>query len=170
MMPNPAPAAAAATSSTSLGPTAAAAAAGLRTRDVLTFWIGDQLIGLPLLDVRDVLDDRPLTRIPLAPTQVAGALNLRGRIITAIDTRSRLHGVPRDGGQRHMSVVVELNGELYNLIVDRVGDVLHLACDLLEPSPATLDTGWREFCEGVYRLDGQLLVVLNTAEFLRFTA
>jgi purine-binding chemotaxis protein CheW len=168
MMPNPAPAAGGAAAMIPAVPVAEAAAP--TTRDFLTFWIGDQLIGLPLLDVRDVLNERQLTRIPLAPPQVAGALNLRGRIITAIDTRSRLHGLARDGSQRHMSIVVELHGELYNLIVDRVGDVLHLSDELQEPNPATLDAGWREFCEGVYRLEGQLLVVLNIAEFLKFTA
>lgn len=148
----------------------AAVAGAAASRDFLTFRIGDQLIGLPLLDVRDVLDARRLTPIPLAPPQVAGALNLRGRIITAIDTRRRLQSAARDAQSPHMSIVVDLEGELYNLIVDRVGDVLHLADDRFEPTPATLDPAWRTFCEGVYRLDGELLVVLNIAEFLQFTA
>jgi purine-binding chemotaxis protein CheW len=165
MIPSPAP-----TASQNASLAASLAATPSAGRAFLTFWIGEQLIGLPLLDVRDVLDERQLTPIPLAPPHVAGALNLRGRIITAIDTHRRLHSAGRDTGARHMSIVVELDGELYNLIVDRVGDVLHLSDALFEPNPATLDPAWREFCEGVYRLDDQLLAVINIAEFLRFSA
>lgn len=136
--------------------------------EFLSFFVDDQLFGLPLLRVQDVLDTRPLTRIPLAPLEVAGALNLRGRIITAIDARRRLNLRPRTGEGSHMSVVVEHEAELYNLIVDKVGDVLRLSDADFEQNPATLDTIWREFSTGVYRLDGDLMIVLDVPKLLAF--
>lgn len=136
--------------------------------DFLTFYVDGQLFGLPVLTVQDVLDARSLTRIPLAPAEVAGALNLRGRIITAIDVRRRLDLAAREDDKRTMSVVTEHEGELYNLIVDSVGDVLRLSDDDFEQNPATLDPVWRDFSQGIYRLQGALLVVLDVNKLLAF--
>src|SRR6476620_563847 len=75
----------------------------------LTLTVAGQLCGVPVLAVRDVLGPQAITRIPLAPQEVAGSLNLRGRIVTAIDLRRRLGLPPRDGGAigaGAMSVVV----------------------------------------------------------------
>ncbi|TVR96083.1 MAG: chemotaxis protein CheW [Rhodospirillales bacterium] len=147
-----------------------AAAVGCGTEiEYLSFFVDGQMFGLPLLSVQDVLDARTLTPIPLAPPEVAGALNLRGRIITAINTRRRLGlgGAAVEG--RRMSVVVEHEGELYNLIVDRVGDVLHLSVEDCEENPATLDPMWRDLSTGIYRLENNLLVVLDVNKLLTFT-
>jgi purine-binding chemotaxis protein CheW len=136
----------------------------------LSFHVGSQLFGLPLLGVQDVLDPRPLTRIPLAPPEVAGALNVRGRIITAIDVRSRLGLPPRPDNDRYGSIVVEHEDELYNLIVDVVGDALELAASQYEPNPPTLDPAWREFADGVFRLQDGLMLVVDVRKLLAFTA
>lgn len=151
---------------TTVGQSAATPAQG-RCSDILSFFIGDQMFGLPLLLVQDVLNARSITRIPLAPPAIAGALNLRGRIITAIDMRSRLKLPPREEEEtRHMSVVVSHDGELYSLIVDRVGDVLSIGADRFEDSPTNLDPQWRELATGVYRLDTQLMLMLDAAAVL----
>src|SRR5689334_21135697 len=95
-------------------------------RDFVSIVIGDQLFGIPVLQVQDVLGPQRITRIPLAPPEVAGSLNLRGRIVTAIDIRTRL-GLPElADGKKRMSIVVDLGGELYSLMVDSVGEVLSL--------------------------------------------
>lgn len=135
-------------------------------REFLTFRVDGKLFGLPLLSVHDVLDSRPLTPVPLAPPEVAGALNLRGRIITAIDLRRRLGLAPRPAGSRHMSLVVEHDGEMYNLIVDAVGEVLSVGDDACGEPPPTLDPLWRQFAASVYRLDHQLMVVLDVVALL----
>src|SRR5689334_17114366 len=88
--------------------------------------IGDQMLGIPVLNVHDVLTPQRITRVPLAPGEVAGSLNLRGRIVTAIDVRRRLCLPPRTDKGPCMSVVVEHSGESYSLIVDGVGEVLTL--------------------------------------------
>jgi purine-binding chemotaxis protein CheW len=136
----------------------------------VTMTIAGQLFGIPVLQVRDVLGPQRLTKIPLAPIEVAGSLNLRGRIVTAIDVRTRLGLPPRPEGQKGMSVVVDLNGEQYSLQIDQVGEVLTLDPNDFENNPPTLDPRWREVSRGIYRLKGQLLVVIDIAALLKLSA
>jgi purine-binding chemotaxis protein CheW len=138
--------------------------------DFVSVTIADQLFGIPVLQVQDVLGTQRITRIPLAPPEVAGSLNLRGRIVTAIDIRTRLRLPARPEGHKGMSVVVDHGGELYSLLVDAVGEVLSLEAGAAERNPATLDLVWREVSAGIYRLDGKLLVVLDVARVLDFSA
>jgi purine-binding chemotaxis protein CheW len=134
----------------------------------LTLTLANQVCGMPVLAVRDVLGHHTLTRIPLAPPEIAGSLNLRGRIVTAIDLRQRL-GLPARqpaAGERRMSVVVERDGELYSLLADAVGEVVPLpAADRLS-NPPTLDPVWRSVGAGVHRLGEQLVVLLDVERVL----
>lgn len=139
------------------------------SQDYVTMTIADQLFGIPVLQVQDVLGHQRITRIPLAPPEVAGSLNLRGRIVTAIDVRLRLGLPSRSKDKPGMSIVVDLRGELYSLMVDSVGEVLSLSNDDFERNPATLDPRWREVSTGIYRLNGQLMVVLDVPRLLNFT-
>lgn len=134
--------------------------------EFVTVMIGDQWFGIPVLTVQDVLGTQHIAPIPLAPPEVAGSLNLRGRIVTAFDPRVRLGLSKRDDIESMMSVVVEHEGELYSLLVDTVGEVLNLPVDRFEPNPATLDSRWREMSAGVYPLDDRLLVVMDVARLL----
>ena len=136
--------------------------------EYLTFYVGEQTFGVPVLLVQDVLKTPKLTRIPLAPPEVAGALNLRGRIITAIDIRTRLSLEPLEEGAQHMSIVVEHGDELYNLIVDRVGEVLRVRDDAFEQIPGNLDSKWSEYCSGIYRLETSLVLVFDIDRLLEF--
>jgi purine-binding chemotaxis protein CheW len=135
-------------------------------RDVyVTLTVAGQLCGIPVFAVRDILGPQAITRIPLAPPEVAGSLNLRGRIVTAIDLSTRL-GVGSASSATSMSVVVEHQGEHYSLLVDSVGEVLRLEASAREQNPPTLGAEWRSFSTGVFRLAGQLLVVLDVAAVL----
>jgi purine-binding chemotaxis protein CheW len=129
--------------------------------EYVTVTLDDQLFGLPIGRVQDVFIPDRLTRVPLASPQIAGVLNLRGRIVTAIDMRRRLGLPARDGKTPAIAVGIELKGESYGLLVDAVGEVMKLAKDACEVKPANLDAGLAEVTAGVYRLDGQLLVVLD---------
>jgi purine-binding chemotaxis protein CheW len=131
--------------------------------------VADQLFGIPVLQVQDVLGPQRITRIPLAPAEVAGSLNLRGRIVTAIDLRTRLRLPRLPDGRKEMSVVVDHEGELYSILVDGVGEVLRLNPGSAERSPPTLDPTWRDVSGGVYRLEKTLLIVLNVARVLDFS-
>lgn len=133
----------------------------------LTLTVADQLCGVPVLAIRDVLGVQTITRIPLAPAEVAGSLNLRGRIVTAIDLRCRLGLPPRSEGQRGaMSVVVERDGELYSLLADQVGEVLPLPLADRAPNPVTLDTMWCDVSRGVHRGGERLLIVIDVEQIL----
>ena len=140
----------------------------IESSDFITMTIADQLFGLPVLSVQDVLGPQVIARIPLAPPEVAGSLNLRGRIVTAIDMRMRLGLEPLDEDEKGMSVVVEHQGELYSLIIDTVGEVLSLPEERFERTPPTLNARWREMACGIYRLDDRLLVVLDIDHVLDF--
>lgn len=136
--------------------------------DFVTFVIADQLFGIPVLQVQDILQPDRIASIPLAPPEVRGSINLRGRIVTVINVRVRL-GLPQlDTSEPCMGVTVELQHELYNLMVDKVGDVIRLSQDAYEKNPGTMDASWREFAVGVYRLEGQLMVVLDIERLLDF--
>ncbi len=132
----------------------------------VTMTVRGQLCGIPVLSVRDIIVTQAMTRIPLASPEIAGSMNLRGRIVTAIDLRRRLNLPPRENGQAGMSVVVERQGELYSLVVDSVREVIEFDNRQMEPNPPTLAAGWREFSTGIYRLQSELLVVLNTERVL----
>jgi purine-binding chemotaxis protein CheW len=133
---------------------------------LLTLTVAGQPCGVPVLAVRDVLGPQAITRIPLAPPEVAGGLNLRGRIVTALDLRRRLGLPAREAGAKPMSVVVEQSGELYSLLADAVGEVVPFAAEEAAPNPPTLDPLWREVSLGVHRQDDGLLVVLDVARVL----
>ena len=100
-----------------------------------------------------------------------GSINLRGRIVTVIDVRVRL-GLPTstEASENAMAVTVEHDHELYTLLVDSIGDVVSLSNDLYERNPATLDSLWREFANGIYRLKGELMVVLDVHRLLNISA
>lgn len=135
---------------------------------LVTMYVGDQLFGMPVLRVRDIIMPEHIFPVPLAPRQVAGSINLRGRIVTVVDMRSRLNMPPQQNrkGNQTYCVTVDHHGELYGLLVDKIGDVMDLARDLYEDNPATLSASWREFSLGVFRLSKSLLVKLDIDRFL----
>jgi purine-binding chemotaxis protein CheW len=135
-------------------------AAGLTT-EYVTVTIGDHLFGLPIFRVQDVFVPDRLTPVPLAPPEVAGILNLRGRVVTAIDMRTRLDLGARPPGAAVMAIGIELKGESYGLLVDAVGEVMAFRDSACEAKPANLDPRLSRVAAGIYRLEGQLMVVLD---------
>src|SRR5450755_2101677 len=123
--------------------------------EFVTAVIGGQLFGLPISRVQDVFMPERLTRVPLSSGEIAGVLNLRGRIVTVVDMRARL-GLPKnDDGKPPMAVGV-----------DQRGEVLKLADDGREENPVNLDPRMTKLAGGVHRLDGQLMVVLDVDRVL----
>ncbi len=136
------------------------------TVQYVTVLIDNQVFGLPIARVHDVFVPEHMTRVPLAAREVAGVLNLRGRIVTAIDMRERLHLAPRDDAAVPMAVGIERKGESYGLIIDSVGEVLDLPRAEAEPNPTNLDRRWAEIAAGIHRLDGRLMIILDVDHVL----
>lgn len=129
--------------------------------EYVTVHIGDQLFGVEVKEIREVFMPQDVTSVPRAPGEVAGLLNLRGRIVTAMDARVRLGLPPRDPDAPVMALGLEEGTELFGVLVDQVGEVMRLKLDTLEPTPAHLDPTWRALLKGVHRLEGKLLAVLD---------
>ncbi len=134
--------------------------------EYVTAMVGGQLFGLPIRRVQDVFIPERLTRVPLAPPEIAGVLNLRGRIVTLIDLGFRLGLVREDNGGPAMAIGVEMNGESYGLLIDSVGEVLKLDGAALERNPINLDPRLASVSIGIFRLDGQLLMVIDVDRIL----
>ena len=134
--------------------------------EYVTAMIGGQLFGLPIVRVQDVFIPERLTRVPLAPPEIAGVLNLRGRIVTLIDLRRRFGLGQRESGQVTMAIGVESRAESYGLLIDSVGEVLKLEDAAREPNPINLDERLARVSAGIYRLDGQLLIVVDVDRVL----
>ena len=137
-----------------------------RITEYVTVTIGEQLFGLPIARVQDVFMPERLTRVPLAGPEIAGVLNLRGRIVTAIDMRRRLGLPPRSDDKPSMAVGIEMKGESYGLLIDTVGEVLKLADGTREANPVNLDQHLKRVSGGVHRLEGQLMVILDVDRVL----
>ena len=143
-----------------------------RLSEFVTFTTAGQLFGLPIGRVQDVFKPSQITRVPLAGPEIAGVLNLRGRIVTAIHLRNRLDlasGARDETEQKPlMAIGIECAAESFGLLVDMVGEVLKLPEGELEANPINLDRKLARVSDGVFRLDGHLLVVLDVDRVLDF--
>ena len=136
------------------------------TTQYVTVVIGGQLFGIPIEKVHDVFMPDSITRVPRSENEIAGVLNLRGRIVTAIDMRRLLNLEDREKDAMKMAVGIEYRGESYGFIIDNVGEVLNLSDDSREANPTNLNRNWTNISAGVHRLEGQLMVILDVEKLL----
>ena len=129
-----------------------------------TFTLGDLHFGIETLHVQEVIRNREMTRIPLAPGAVRGLINLRGQIVTAIDLGQRLELPGREGTEASVHVVVNVDGAAVSMLVDSIGDVVDALSNSFERPPDTLDEWVRELILGVHKLEGRLLLVLDVVK------
>lgn len=134
---------------------------GMGHQEFVTMRLGKQLFGISVMAVQDVLRKQNIAKVPLAPEVVAGSLNLRGRIVTAIDMRVRLCMDSFEDYAKAMHIVVPYRDELFSLVVDAVGEVMSLPMKDFEKAPSNLDPRWKEMTAGVFKLESQLLVILD---------
>jgi purine-binding chemotaxis protein CheW len=141
-----------------------------REMEFITVTVAGQLLGLPIGRVHDVFVVSEMTKVPLAQGEIAGLLNLRGRVVTAVSLRSRLGLQNSDKAGRRMAVGLEYQGEAYGLLVDEVGEVLRLNPDEMQPNPVHMDRRWVSLSQGVHQLQGELMIVLDVDSVLAFAA
>ena len=129
--------------------------------DYVTFTTAGQMFGLPIERVQDVFKPANITRVPLAGPEIGGVLNLRGRIVTTINLARRLGLELRVQGSVPMAIGIESGAESFGLLVDVVGEVLKLPEGDREANPINLDRKLARVSDGVFRLDGHLLIILD---------
>jgi purine-binding chemotaxis protein CheW len=139
---------------------------GENEEQLVTMIVDSQLFGIPILQVQDIVEASKITPVPLAPSAIAGVLNLRGRIVTVIDLRKLLGNNDEVPWDSQMGVTVEYKGDLYTLLVDAIGDVRTLPKRDFDSAPSTMDSKVRKLCSGIFRLRGNLLVVLDVSRIL----
>ena len=133
----------------------------MASRQYATFEVADQLFGLDVAKVQEVLSFHEYTPVPLAPGSIGGLFNLRGQVIAAVDLRVQL-GLARQALQGPvMNVILRGDGEPVSLLVDRIGEVVDLDDDAFEPPPDTLGGLTRELVIGLFKLDGRLMLALD---------
>lgn len=131
-----------------------------------TFMLGDLYLGVPVTKVQEVIRAQQRTRVPLVSTVVNGLMNLRGEIVTTIDLRRRLELAPLAAGVESMNVVIRSDEGVVSILVDEIRDVLEVGNAEFESVPATLHGPCRELVAGIYKLDGSLLLILDTDRLL----
>jgi purine-binding chemotaxis protein CheW len=139
---------------------------GENEEQLVTMIVDKQLFGIPILQVQDIVEASKITPVPLAPSAIAGVLNLRGRIVTVIDLRKLLGNTEEVPWDSQMGVTVEYKGDLYTLLVDAIGDVRTLPKRDFDSAPSTMEDKVRQICAGIFRLRGNLLVVLDVSRIL----
>jgi len=134
-----------------------------------TFFLDKLLFGVELKGVQEVIRSLEMTQVPLAPGVVAGLINLRGQIVTAVDLRRRLELQPSPAGQLSMNVVVRSEDGAVSLLVDEIGDVVEVDEGTFEPPPETMHASMRTMILGVHKLKDRLMHVLDTEKACHIT-
>jgi len=131
------------------------------TRQFCTFYVDGRMYGIPVGEVQEVIRQQAMTRIPTAPEVICGLINLRGKIVTAIDLRRRLGLEAHEAREGLMNVVVNRGEQIVSFLVDAIGDVVDAREEWYEHVPETIHGKMRALLLGVYKLDGALLHVLD---------
>jgi purine-binding chemotaxis protein CheW len=139
-------------------------------RQYATFFVEGLFFGIEVLKVQEVLRYQEMTGVPSAPDVIQGLINLRGQIVTAVDMRRRLELKKRSADEYPMNMVVRSDDGAVSLLVDEIGDVLEVSADSYERVPENVPQGQRELIAGVHKLDGRLLLVLDTERVLQTQA
>ena len=130
--------------------------------------VGTQDIAFAIQDVSDAVAPRTITPIPLAPSAIAGVMNLRGRIVTVIDLR-RILGGDGEGGRDYSlmtGITIDRPEGPFTVLVDSVNEVRQINRSLLEAPPATLEPALKRLCKGVFQLPDRLVVLLDVDRIL----
>jgi purine-binding chemotaxis protein CheW len=131
------------------------------SHEVCTFEIAGHFFGINATDVQEIMSPQRVTRVPLARPGIAGLLNVRGELVTAIDLRQWLELPLREAGAALMNIVLRTGDGGVSLLVDAVGEVMRINDSLCEPVPPTLRGPARALTEAVVKLPGRLLLRLN---------
>lgn len=130
-------------------------------RQFCTMHLAGHLVGVEVMRIQEVISYQTMTHVPLATDVVAGLINLRGQIVTALDLRRRLELPDRPDEMLPMNVVVQAHSGPVSLLVDQIGDVVDVDDAMFEPVPETFVGATKHLVRGVYKLGDRLLLDLD---------
>jgi purine-binding chemotaxis protein CheW len=136
------------------------------TAQFLTAYVNGHYLGFPISNVQDVTGPQDITGIPRSHESVAGILNLRGRIVCAVDMNRRFNEPSRGDAIRFMGIIVESRDELFSMLVDKVEDVLTIDVGDIEKAPVTLNPVWHAVCSGVYQIRDKIMIIVDPEKIL----
>ena len=135
-----------------------------------TFYVREALCALDAAGIQEVIRLGPLTPVRHSPPDVAGIVNLRGKIVTILDLGLRL-GFPKAvPGPDSRIFIIEDRNEFVGVLVDRVDEVVEAAHDQWQTPPANVPGGQKRFFRGVYRTAGRAITVLDPGPILSVNA
>ena len=138
-----------------------------RDRELALFQVGETLCGLDTLHVQEINHNIEVTPVHRAPDYVRGVINLRGEIVTVIDLHRKFGLKPSQIIDDTQVVVVRYEGEFIALLVDTIYDVVRAKQVDISPPPSNVDGVSGAFFNGVYRMEKELVVVLDLGELLK---
>ena len=139
------------------------------SRQYCTFYVGDLFLGIEVERIQEVLQDCDVTPVPKAPAAVRGLINLRGQIVTAVDLKTRF-GLKAEDGDSRTILVLDSDDGLRSLVADRSADVVEVAESDFEKPPETLKGEARKLILGAFKLENNLLLVLDLENVFEFEA
>lgn len=137
------------------------ATAGAASVEYATFYLKDALCGIALSSIQEINTPGGLTVVPQSPEDVLGVINLRGKIITLIDTGKRLGLSPIQNSDAVRAIIVDDGEESFGLMVDRIGNVIDVPLDKVAAPPANIGAVPGRWFEAVYETDDQLVGLLS---------
>lgn len=135
---------------------------------LVSFKIGEEEFGVDILKVQEINRMLEITKVPNAPSFVEGVVNLRGRIITVVDLRSRLDMPRVEYNAKTRIIVVELGSRTVGFIVDEVSEVLRIPTDITEPPPPMVANVDTDYITAVGKLEDRLLILLDLDKIFSF--
>lgn len=131
----------------------------------LTFQLGEEIYGLDILKVKEIIGIMDITPVPQSPSYVKGVLNLRGKIIPVVDLRLKFGFEEREYTERTCIIVVELENAdgkmLVGIIVDAVSEVTNISEADVEPTPEFGSSFSTDYIRGMAKIKGKVVILLD---------
>ena len=137
-----------------------------RALEILCFRVADEMYGVDIMELKEIIKPRETTEVPHAPPYIAGVISLRGIIIPVFVLRERLGLLPLESGGKERIIVVKKGEGLCGILVDEVIQVVRIAASSVEHPPAVLDGIDREFVSGIGRHEGKIIILLTMDKVL----
>ena len=131
------------------------------TRQLITFELGDQSLGIDIMAIREIRAWSPATPLPNVPPHIRGVVNLRGVVLPVLDLRMRLGWGLTDPTTRHVIIVVKIGQQLQGMIVDAVNDIVTVTAQDMQPLPDIGSTEAAALLEGLATVDDRMILVLD---------